>query len=177
MVERLAQQIVELPVVLPSGADQRVDLAIGHQPTYLAIVCQVYQQLGLGGDEEVTGRCLHRDICHTNRLFLLAGSRFLHFPFFQLLAVCLFLAFRFSLNQQGIAVCQPPHVVDAAFPVARRCHFDSEQVRIYLLSVVNTPYPRQPGAEHRASCQKSHVALTRIGIETDGFFKQRRQVS
>ena len=43
VMEGLAQQVVKLPIVLPTGTDQRVDLAIDHQTAYLAVFRQVDQ--------------------------------------------------------------------------------------------------------------------------------------
>ena len=179
VVERLAEEVVKLPVVLLSRRNQRVDLAVHDQQACLTVVAQVDEQLRLRHltrHDQVADVGRLRGILHRHGLMLATKLRLLGLPVIERLLVLLYLTFALGLDKRGVMVGQMAHLIDTTFPVGCRSHLDRIEMRGQPFATVIAVHTGQAGAQDGTGGEHAHVALAYVGIVTDRFADDWRQL-
>ena len=164
-MERLAEEVVKLPVVLLSRRNQRVDLAVHDQQACLTVVAQVDEQLRLrhlARHDQVADVGRLRGILHRHGLMLATKLRLLGLPVIERLLVLLYLTFALGLDERGVMVGQMAHLIDTTLPVGCRSHLDRIEMRGQPFATVIAVHTGQAGAQD--------------GIVTDRFADDWRQL-
>lgn len=102
--------------------------------------------------------------------------RLLGLPVIECLLVLLYLTFALGLDERGVMVGQMAHLIDTTLPVGCRSHLDRIEMRGQPFATVIAVHTGQAGAQDGTGGEHAHVALAYVGIVTDRFADDWRQL-